>query len=271
MYNEKDDFLHHEKEIADFLLFLKRAEVGTRDGMTVLDIGAGQGMHAGFLAEHFQDVYCSDIIDYTSLYGGEFFKLLQEKYARNGYRINLSKVHFIRADGMNLIFRDTFFDMIVSFNMFEHVPEPETVLKEMVRCAKDGGYIYIQFDPIWTADTGSHFFHRVPEPWAHLVYSDDEFVSKMRTSGAPESETEEYRNAMNRKRVLYYRTLIGNLVKRGDIHLISQEFWSGLSHENHKDHPFFKRCLQRGFHEEELLLRGGRVLLGKGKRPLDKK
>lgn len=261
MYNEKDDFLHHGKEIDDFLRCLSHARVTVNSGMTVLDLGAGHGMHAGFLDKHFREVYCSDVIDYTSLYGGEFFKLLQEKYTRNGYHVDLQKIHFIRTDAMRLLYKDNFFDMIISFNAFEHIPDPGAALEEMVRCTKDGGYVYIQFDPIWTTDTGSHFFHRVPEPWAHLIYDEEGFISRMRASGAEDGEVGEYRKAMNRKRLHYYLQIFGDLAKRGAIRVINQGFWSGLSDASHKKHPFFKQCLRKGFVEEELLVRGGRFLL----------
>jgi ubiquinone/menaquinone biosynthesis C-methylase UbiE len=261
MYSEKNDFLHHRKEIDDFFECLNKAKVLINDTMTVLDLGAGQGMHAGFLAEHFRDVYCSDIIHYTSLYGGEFFKLLKEKYERNGYRLDLQKVHFIRTDAMSMSYRENFFDMIISFNVFEHIPEPEVALKEMIRCTRNGGYVFIQFDPIWTADTGSHFSHRVTEPWAHLVLSEEDFTARMKASGAADSEVEDYRTAMNRKRLRHYRGILRDLKKGGDIRIVTETYWSGFADESHRRHPFFAQCLKEGFDKEELCVRGGRFLL----------
>lgn len=260
MYDEKADFLHHKKEVDDFVYCLSTAQaiVG---GKNVLDLGAGQGMHASFLDKHFDEVYCSDIIDYTTLYNGDFFRRLQEKHDRNGYPIDLSRIHFIRSDAMALIYRDAFFDCVVSFNAFEHIPDPERAFDEMIRCTKPGGTIYIQFDPIWTADTGSHFFHRVPEPWAHLIYSDDEYCVRMRSNGATEDEGREYRSAMNRRRLDYYERLVDSRDRNKIISVLARDFWSGLADEKHAAHPFYAEALKKGFARNELLVRGGRYLL----------
>ena len=267
MYNEQEDFLHHRKEIEDFLNVLSIAGIRLFNMTRALDIGAGQGMHAGFLGKYFQEVYCTDLINYTSLYNGEFYKLLKEKYERNGCTIDLTKILFIKSDGMDLLFKDNFFDMIISINTFEHIKEPKTALLEMIRCTKEGGYVYIQFDPIWTADTGSHFFHRVPEPWAHLVYSDEEYISRMKAHGASDDEVCEYGSAMNRKRLDYYERLFRESEKKGLCQIIYETSWSGLSDQEHKTHPLFARCLQKGFSENELLFRGARFLLEIDKTP----
>ena len=55
-----------------------------------------------------------------------------------------------------------------------------------------GGVAYLTFDPIWTADTGSHFSHYVKEPWAHLLQSTDEFAANMRKAGAAEWEVSDF-------------------------------------------------------------------------------
>lgn len=261
MYNEKDDFQHHESEITALLDTIAANNVPISGQMRVLDLGAGQGMHAGFLGQHFKEVYCSDIVNYSTLYDGEFCKRLSEKHDRNGYPIDLSKTHFIETDGMNLLYKDDFFDFIVTFNAFEHIPDPGKALDEMLRCTKPGGYLFIQFDPIWTADTGSHFFHRVPEPWAHLVYADNEYFEKMKVNGASDEEISEYATAMNRKRLAYYRALFhGDEIDRG-FDIVRHHAWSGVSNSIHEQHPFFHECLNRGYAQEELLLRGMRYLL----------
>lgn len=261
MYDEKSDFLHHKKEVDDFFSSFASLGITLDRRMKVLDIGGGQGMHAGLLTRDFNNVFCCDVINYTSLYGGEFPKLLSEKYERNGYELHLENLQFIKSDGMDLIFKDSSFDIILSLNSFEHIPDPGRALREMMRCTKFGGFIYIQFDPIWTADTGSHFFHRVPEPWAHLVYSDEEYVSRMRENGASGEEATEFRTAMNRKRKRYYQDLFLRQEQRGAIKMLHETFWSGLSDERHRDHPFLGVSLNRGYSKDELFLRGGRFLM----------
>ncbi|MFS8085031.1 MAG: class I SAM-dependent methyltransferase, partial [Acidobacteriota bacterium] len=202
MYNEAADFLHHKGEIDAMVSVLHAQHVPLTDDSVVLDLGAGQGMHAGFLSVMAGRVHGADLLNYTALYEGQFPKLLHEKYQRNGYPFALSKVEFNQTNAMDLLYRDSLFDLVISINSFEHIPDPELALREMARVTKFGGYIYVSTDPIWTADTGSHFFHRVPEPWAHLTYSNDEFCGHMLASGSASAEIDEYRGAMNRLRMV---------------------------------------------------------------------
>ena len=262
-YNEKDDLIRHEREIKDFFQFLKSINVNIEPNMIVLDVGAGQGMHCCFLEKFFQEVYSSDIIYYTSLYDGEFFKLLKEKLIRNNFDIDLKKNHFIKSDAMDLIYKNNFFDMVVSFNAFEHISDPQTALDEMIRITKNNGHIFIQFDPIWTADTGSHFFHRVPKPWAHLVCSESEYITQMQKNNATDDEVNEYKVAMNRKQLAYFETIFNDVVESGKVEIIKWESWSGVTEEKHLAHPFLKECLDKGYSKTELLLRGMRLMLRK--------
>ena len=231
--------------------------------MVVLDLGAGQGMHAGFLANLAGRVHCADIIDYSSLYNGEFLKLLKEKHERNGFAFPLERVAFHQADAMDLHFRDGFFDAVVSINSFEHIPDPRRALRETIRVAKPGGFVFISTDPIWTADTGSHFFHRVPEPWGHLVYSDAEFIAKMEANGAAGAEITEFKSAMNRWRAVNYESAVNDIVQRGLARVACHDSWSGVVDDAHRHSENLRRLSERDFSEEELLIRGLRWVLVK--------
>ena len=266
MYDEASDFGHHRGEIDAVLAVLESIGRPLRPEMIVLDLGAGQGMHAGLLANIVGKVYCADIIDYSSLYGGEFLKLLKEKHERHGYAFPLEKVAFHQADAMNLHFRDAFFDAVISINSFEHIPDPRRALWETIRTTKPGGLIFISTDPIWTADTGSHFFHRVPEPWAHLVYADEEFIAKMKANGAPESELSEFKWAMNRWRAASYRTAVDDVAQRALVKVAHHDSWSGVVDEAHRHSENLRRLEERGLSEEELLVRGLRWVCSSGNR-----
>ena len=114
------------------------------------------------------------------------------------------------------------------------------------------------FDPIWTADTGGHFFHRVGEPWGHLVRSDEEYIALM--AGAEAWEIDEFRHAMNRRRLVEHRRNFEEAADRGEITILHQDAWKGVVKPDHCQHTNWRTCLAMGFSEEELLTRGLRYL-----------
>ena len=261
MYDEAEDFRNHKSEIDALVAVLGGVGVRLSSGMTVLDLGGGQGMHAGFLSALAGRVYCADVVDYSSLYGGEFLKLLDEKHRRNCVEFHLDRVAFHQTDAMSLLYRDALFDCVVTINSFEHIPDPGRALAETIRVTKPGGHVYISTDPIWTADTGSHFFHRVPEPWAHLLCDDEQFTAAMLANGASQEETQEYRRAMNRWRAADFAKVVHEAEAGRLVDVIHHDLWSGVTEEVHRRHENLARLQVRGFTQEELLVRGLRWVL----------
>jgi SAM-dependent methyltransferase len=261
MYVERDDFLEHEREYQGFRRCVEGLGLALAADATVLDLGGGQGMHAGFLSCDFQRVYCCDRINYNALYGGEFVKLLGEKYARNGYPIEVGRLIFLEADARALLFRDGFFDWALAFNLFEHVADPERALAEMIRVTRPGGHLYVTFDPIWTADAGSHFSHYVGAPWAHLLMTPDDFAARMRAAGASDEDVDGYRHGMNRVRLADHRRLLHAAVAGGAVRVVEEASWSGVVEPRHRWHPNFFRARLAGYAKEELMTRGLRWVL----------
>jgi len=263
MYDEKSDFLHHEKEINNLLWILKEAGITLKPDIEILDIGGGQGMHAGLLTRYAQKVYCADVLEYGALYNGEFIKLLKEKYQRNGYDLSLEKIEFNQTNALELLYRDNYFDLVVSFNSFEHISDPAKALCEAIRVTKPHGAIFITLDPLWTADTGGHFIARVPEPWGHLLYSTEKYADRMKHAGASESEINEYKHAINRFRLHQYKAIFHSQVLNELAVILCCKTWSGLEDDNYKSHKNFRKCLSKGYTEEELMTRGFCCLLFK--------
>ena len=208
-------------------------------------------MHAGFLSEYFARIICADIINYSTLYNGDFCRLIKEKHEAHGIVFHSERIDFSRTDAMNLIFRDNLFDCCLSFNAFEHIPDPALALSEIIRTLKPGGYAYIAFDPLWTADTGSHFFHAVPEPWAHLLLKDPDYTLKMVRGGATESDCAEYLVAMNRWRLGQFREIFDSLGSQ----VLFHDSYQGVALPIHSDSPNFFLAKAKGYSQEELLTR----------------
>jgi SAM-dependent methyltransferase len=261
MYDEAKDFAHHRAEVEEAYATLISMGLEPPESATVLDVGGGRGMHCGFLQRRNASVVCSDILDYTALYDGAFVKLVAEKYARNGMNLDLARCAFIRSDAMQMLFRDGIFDLCVSFNAFEHIPDPSRAFVEIMRVLKPGGVAYVSLDPIWTCDTGSHFSSLVPGPWSHLVLAEDEFRSRMRAAGASDATIAEFPAAMNRKRLADYDRAVKELLEHYPVRLASHDRYSGLSDPESENHPNYAHARQIGYADDELKLRRLRWVL----------
>ena len=256
-YDETTDFKHHQAEFESLRWHLEQVgDPSFLEGAVVLDIGGGAGMHAGFLAHHAGRVTTIDIVDPNVTFGGEFLKLLKEKYARHGIDLDITTVEFQRADAMDLPYKDARFDLVVSWNAFEHIPDPGQALLEALRVTRPGGLLFVSFDPIWTADSGRHFSAFVPEPWAHLVLDEREFIERMRNAGATEGQCEEFSFAMNKVRLAEFEKLFGKVEVDSLGKIESQNSWSGTISEHSTEHPNYVAALSLGYTERELLTRG---------------
>ena len=261
MYSEQADFERHDQEVEAFLnLAESLGQTWPNDGF-ILDVGGGLGMHAWKLLNSCHKLYIADVINYSASYDGHLLHLLHEKHARNNRPLDLTKLVLMESDAHYQIFRDAFFDVIVSINAFEHIPDPAKALYEVVRVAKPGALIYLTFDPLWNSPTGGHFHDYVQQPWAHLLWPVEEYKAKMQGAGASERELADFPDAMNHRRLSSFRELFLQAQKRGDLQILVMETWPGsAADEPHTGHPNFKKLLEIGHSEEDLVIRGMRFL-----------
>ncbi|MCJ7443173.1 MAG: class I SAM-dependent methyltransferase [Methanotrichaceae archaeon] len=239
--------------------------------MIVLDVGAGLGMHAAYLAQKFSEVYCADIINYSTLYDRALIKLLEEKYRRNNLSVPMERIRFFETDATNLFFENDFFDLSISINSLEHISDPHQALAEMLRVTKPGGYIYISFDPIWTADSGSHFFHLVPQPWEHLLLNKEQFIAKMVCSGASNDDVKDFSEGINRFRLSQYENIIEELLRNRKAILEYKDRYVGTIEPDHMYHPNYERAISIDFGRLELLVRRLRFILSKPSHSFNRK
>jgi len=85
-------------------------------------------------------------------------------------------VTLVRSDIRAIPFPDNSIDLVYSSSTIEHIPHPESVLKEMVRITKPGGYIFVgipyRFGPLCFSLL---FPPRSPVPeWVGPLYKESE-------------------------------------------------------------------------------------------------
>lgn len=103
-------------------LFLNKANV-LQPHHKILEIGAGHGVLVKYLLDCGFSVVGAEINqDYI-------------KSAKENFNINL-----ISINGKVYPFEDNSFDAVMSFDVFEHIPNTESHLKEVKRILKKGGY-----------------------------------------------------------------------------------------------------------------------------------
>ena len=100
-----------------------------KQSFNLLDIGCGKGYITNQVKNRFPNAEIS-ALDYS---------LAAIDFAFD----NFKNIDFIVADAYNLPYSDHYFDVIVCNNIWEHVPDPLNMLKEIMKVLKKNGYLII--------------------------------------------------------------------------------------------------------------------------------
>jgi len=102
---------------------LKMAERIGRGGVA-LDVGCGHGYVAGYLRTKGIEAFALDV-DPAVL----------KEHSVKGY--------FVRGDAMRLPIRDGALDLIIAFEVVEHLKDPDAALREFHRCLRSRGILLL--------------------------------------------------------------------------------------------------------------------------------
>lgn len=77
----------------------------------------------------------------------------------------------IAMDVAKLGFADGSFDVVFSYDAFEHLADPEAALEELIRVTAPGGLIYLNFGPLYNSAYGLHAYRSVRVPFCQFLFA----------------------------------------------------------------------------------------------------
>lgn len=209
-------------------------------GMNVLEVACGDGMLGPILSAYGHHVTLLDYQDWRDA------RALDQK--------------FIQADlSQPIDLPDSSYDFIYSFNAFEHIPDPALAFNEIIRLLKPGGFVWLDFNPIYSSPLGLHAFS-LKMPYPQFLFSEGTISSMIKTYGLYDlGQAVEELQPLNRWRVQQFR----DLWKRHDCNVVTYKETTDHRHlEVVMNYPQAFRG--RGLCLDDLTVSGIRVVLRKG-------
>ena len=77
-------------------------------------------------------------------------------------------------DAADLAFGDESFDVVYSYDAFEHFADPAAVLQQGIRVLRPGGFLFASFGPLYASPWGAHQWHCIDVPYCHLLFGEDD-------------------------------------------------------------------------------------------------
>ncbi len=133
------------------------------------------------------------------------------------------QIRYVRSSAETMPFEDNSFDICSSIATLEHIPNPRSALKEMVRVTARRGILYCQAAPLWNSAFGHHKKDIFPnDPWIHLRKKTAEGMKsyykdcykQIIKSGTLEGHIDYvYSKAFNRTSTREYKSIVADLFR----------------------------------------------------------
>jgi SAM-dependent methyltransferase len=125
-----------------------------------LELGCWDGMVCYYLNKHGKKAYGVDNrgtgFDKRALEGGVDLRVM---------------------DASDLKFENDCFDVVFSYDSFEHFSDPAGVLSEIYRVLRPGGYIYLEFGPLFMSPMGLHAYRQITVPYSQHLFSEQTLIN----------------------------------------------------------------------------------------------
>lgn len=147
--------------------FLDNFDAGEIRQKDVLDFGCGEGGLSFLLAElEPKSITGIDIIPTR-------ISSAQKQALEHAHSIPLR--FFLARDDVSIDLPDSTVDVLLCFDVLEHIMKYEVIFHEWWRVLRPGGRVLIWWVP-WFHPYGHHVESLVPIPWAHVFFSDKTII-----------------------------------------------------------------------------------------------
>lgn len=131
---------------------------------TALELGCGDGMTGFILSTTGAQVVISDLEDW------------RDERAK--------PLRFIQAQlEQGLPLPDQSYDLVYSFEAFEHFPDPAKCFQEIERLCRPGGTVHLNFGPLFASAWGLHAYNAIKVPYAQFLFSEEFITAKIKQLG----------------------------------------------------------------------------------------
>jgi SAM-dependent methyltransferase len=170
---------HFKNAPAEIESFLRGADVDIR-GLRVADVGCGDGIMALGVALRMRPAELVGFdVNVTDKDG-----LLARARAQRAANTLPENLTFTQCTPTRLPAPDASFDLVYTWSAFEHVQDPVAVLTEINRVLGPDGLLFLQLWPFYLSERGSHLWDWFPQPFHHLLNSEEEIEATMTARGA---------------------------------------------------------------------------------------
>ncbi len=145
------------------------------EGKRIADIGCGDGIiDLGLVIKGKP----AELIGYD-LNEVDIAKLLAEATTEEGITELPPELSFIKSQPERIPADDGSFDLVVTWSAFEHVADPEALLRDIRRVMKPDGVLFLQLWPFYNSEHGSHLWQWFPDGFAQFTHSDAEITARI--------------------------------------------------------------------------------------------
>jgi SAM-dependent methyltransferase len=198
-----------EEEMPKFRKIIGRFEghLPVDPGLSYLDMGCGTGELTIAFAK----------LGVRRITGVDFLpRHIERARAYTGQLGMAQGVQFICRDLREWVPEEKF-DVLLSFDAFEHIDEPELFLRKMTDFVAPGGIAVLAFGPLFHSPYGDHMwdFYRLQIPWRGILFSEQAMLRVRRECFRPGDAVNSYHEVKGGLNLMRYSEFLKHVRATG--------------------------------------------------------